>query len=328
MTNDPQTPDPVRGHLRSQPRFNGNDATPGRAKAKLQTDGPADTEQQGLPDGKGLKYLFNRFQELQHYALCYASSRTDGVKHSLRNSLGQTVPAALGFVTMAGLVVLASWFALSGLAQGLGEMFGDRAWIGKLITGGVVLAGVMLWGSCAAWIRKSASRKRTIEKYEARRARQRTRLNKTYMTGRQHDTFDTSTKSEGDFLEDRVTDAQKAMIRSLGDMRNAVSQMTDVRSRAARHPWTMIGSAIAVGIVAGAMRAHSKRTNNKSGPNTASNGAHLQPRVRRDDESPHTMKSLLFSISGTVLATTLPRLLQSWLAPVAPAKRESNQPPQ
>jgi signal transduction histidine kinase len=86
------------------------------------------------------------------------------------------VPAGLRLVAVGGVIVLASWFVLSGIAQGVGAMFGDRAWIGDLITGAMALVAVGLGVSCAASMRDSASRKRTVEKYESRHAQQRTRF--------------------------------------------------------------------------------------------------------------------------------------------------------
>jgi hypothetical protein len=81
--------------------------------------------------------------------------------------------AALGFVTVAALIISASWFILSGMAQGLGVLFGDRLWLGKMTTGLLLAAALGLGMYYAVSKRIRASRERTVQKYEERQARQR-----------------------------------------------------------------------------------------------------------------------------------------------------------
>jgi hypothetical protein len=157
-------------------RFKGDDASPAATESRSKAEVPADAVQQGLTEGEGLKLLLKQFQELREYVSYYAAARTDSVKCSVRNAIGWTVLAALGFVAVGGLIVMASWLVLSGISQGAGTLFGERAWIGTVVTGVLALAGVGLAVSCAAWIRRNASRKRTIRKYETRDARQRARF--------------------------------------------------------------------------------------------------------------------------------------------------------
>jgi hypothetical protein len=166
----------VRGQPAAEHRFNGDDAAPGAAEDGSKTDAPADTAQQELTEREGLKLLLRQFQELREYVSYYVAARTDSVKCSVRNAIGQLVLVALGFVAVAGLVVMASWFVLSGISQGVGARFGGQAWIGALTTGVLALVGVGMGISCAAWMRKSAARKRTVEKYETRHAQQRARF--------------------------------------------------------------------------------------------------------------------------------------------------------
>ena len=54
------------------------------------------------------------------------------------------VVAAMGFVTVAGLMVIAIWLLLSGIAEGLGVLFGDRPWLGNAVTGFLLGAGLGL----------------------------------------------------------------------------------------------------------------------------------------------------------------------------------------
>ncbi len=167
---------PMRGQPPPKHRFNGDDAARGAAESGSKTEVPADAAQQELTEREGLKLLLKQFQELREYVSYHAAARTDSVKLSVRNAIRRIVLAALGFVAVGGLIVMASWFALSGISQGAGALFGDRAWMGALITGALTLAGVGLGMSWAASTREKASRKRTFRKYETRDARQRARF--------------------------------------------------------------------------------------------------------------------------------------------------------
>jgi hypothetical protein len=176
MRRDQHARHPVREQISPKHPFNGDGAARGAAESGSKTDVPADTAQQELTEREELKLLLKQFQELREYVSYYAAARTDSVKCSVRNAIGRIVLAALGFVAVGGLIVIASWFVLSGISQGAGALFGDRAWIGTVITGVLALAGVGLGVSCAAWARKNASRKRTVREYETRDARQRARF--------------------------------------------------------------------------------------------------------------------------------------------------------
>jgi hypothetical protein len=176
MSSEQHARHPVQGQPSPEHGSNGDDAAPGAAESGSKTDVPADAAQQELTEREGLKLLLKQFQELREYVSYYVTAKTDSAKLSLRNTVLWISFAALGFVAVAGLIVMASWFALSGIAQGVGALFGDRAWIGAVITGVLALAGVGLGVSCAASTRKNAARKRTVRKYETRHARQRARF--------------------------------------------------------------------------------------------------------------------------------------------------------
>lgn len=167
---------PARVPPASEQRHDGDAAAPGTAASEPKPDGPAEDEKPELTEREALQLLLKQFQELREYVLYYAAARTDSVKCAVRNAIRQAVLAALGFVAVAGLIVMASWFVLSGISQGVGASFGDRAWIGAVITGALALAGVGLGMSCVVLIRKSASRKRMVQKYETRHAEQRARF--------------------------------------------------------------------------------------------------------------------------------------------------------
>ncbi len=176
MRNDQHARHPVRGQASPEQRFNGGDVVPEAAEGESKTNVSTDSAQQKLTEREELKLLHKQFQELREYVSYYAAARADSVKCFVRNAIGRLVLAALGFVAVAALIVMASWLVLSGISQGAGALFGDQAWIGTLLTGVVALAAVGLGMLCAASMRRNASRKRTVRKYETRNGRQRARF--------------------------------------------------------------------------------------------------------------------------------------------------------
>lgn len=119
----------------------------------------------------GMRLVCEQIRELKENFLCYVSARVDGVKLRLREVVVRTALALLAFVTIGGLFFAAGWFTLSGLAGGLGVLFGDRVWLGNLVTGVLSMAGLGLGVYYAAAKQRRNALKVTIEKYEKRRDR-------------------------------------------------------------------------------------------------------------------------------------------------------------
>jgi hypothetical protein len=133
--------------------------------------------------------------------------------------------------------------------------------------------------------------------------------------------------SEHDFLAERAADAKTAIGRKLCDMQETLTTMAGVRACAARHPWILTGSAVAAGVVVGAVLTPAARQRIRRTEQTAPGSAAEAPPAGREQDSPRTTKSLLFSIAGTVLAAVLQPLLQSWLAPRDAAQGEAGGDP-
>jgi len=133
-------------------------------------------QQGGLTTPDALKLLLKQARELKEYFAYYVTARTDSVKLRLRNTIFWMVLAALGFVTIAGFLVAASWFVLSGIAGGFGVLFGGRLWMGNIVTGVLASTGLGLGMYYAVVKRMIISRKKTIQKYEERQTRQQTKF--------------------------------------------------------------------------------------------------------------------------------------------------------
>ena len=119
--------------------------------------------------------LLRQFSELREYFVYYVSSRVDSAKLILRNTLLSLALAVLAFVAVASLSVLAIWFVLNGAAEGLGVLFGNRPWAGSLLTGLLLMAGLVSGVSYVVNGFKKIAREGTITKYENQQSQQQVR---------------------------------------------------------------------------------------------------------------------------------------------------------
>ena len=133
------------------------------------TDNHPQTERT-KPDA--LKLLLKQFRELGGYFSYYLTVKADGAELTLRGIGLWIVLSTLGFVAVAGLIITASWLLLIGIAEGLGILFGDRAWVGNGITGFLMLASLVFGIYYKVASGKKTSRERTFGKHENRQARQ------------------------------------------------------------------------------------------------------------------------------------------------------------
>lgn len=117
--------------------------------------------------------------------------------------------------------------------------------------------------------------------------------------------------SERSFLADQAADAKTAMTGTLHDMKDTLKRVADLPSCAKQHPWLVVGSAVAVGFVTGAVLTPAPRKTVKlTGSSTE---AESQPSCH-GQKTPQTKKSLLFSTVATVLAGILQALVKSVIA--------------
>jgi hypothetical protein len=111
-----------------------------------------------------------RIAELKEYASYYVAAKVDSAKASARSAVLYAMLGVVGALIGIGLLVTAAVFFLEGLAGAIGALFpeGHGWWAGRLIVGVVVIAGAL----GGVWIvmkrLTGSSRKRTVEKYEAR----------------------------------------------------------------------------------------------------------------------------------------------------------------
>lgn len=199
----------------------------------VDVEADAQTDQKPTPEADEFELLLRQFSEMREHFVSYLSARADIAWISLRNALFRMTLAALAFVVVACLSVTATWSVLTGAAEGLGVLFGNRPWAGNLLTGLLLVVG--LGGGLCVIRLKNRSDKR--------------------------------------FLADQTADARRAFVQTVHEMRQTVAKAVDVRACASQHPWITTGSAVATGFVAGAILSSPRWTFGENPPERAEAGA-------------------------------------------------------
>jgi hypothetical protein len=128
-------------------------------------DKTVDPEQQERTKPEELKLLLKQFRELGEYFSYFVTAKMDTAKLSVRRVVLCVVLATFGFVAIAGLIVIASWLIVSGVAGGLSGLFGNRPWAGNFITGILLLGGLWLGTNFAMAKWNRIVREGTAKKY-------------------------------------------------------------------------------------------------------------------------------------------------------------------
>jgi len=125
---------------------------------------------------QALKDIGNRLSELSEYVSYFLTAKVDGLKLTLRNVGIMAGLGVVGLMALGGFVITLMVMLLRGIAYGLGDLMGDRWWLGELLTAVAFLAlmgvGVMIG---LKKIGKS-SRERTAKKYAARQQQERVKF--------------------------------------------------------------------------------------------------------------------------------------------------------
>jgi len=179
MSADRQGRTSAKGRHTPEDRSTGDVAAPEATEDASAPPATDDLEQGEVAEPDPLKLLVKQLQELGEYVSYYVTARTDSARLSLRSTVLRISFAALGLVVVAGLIITATWFVLKGIAEGVGLLFGGRLWVGNIVTGVLLLAGLGLAMYCAVASRRTTSRERVIGKYEQRQARQQEQFGRT-----------------------------------------------------------------------------------------------------------------------------------------------------
>ena len=136
---------------------------------------PADSASKPAgPDA--LTAVFKQLAEAVEYLAYLLATQVDRVKLKVRNLVLLVILGAIAGIAGLAFVFCTVWLLLSGIAGGLGELLGDRPWLGGIIVSAVIL----IVGGLACWIVyrrvKSSGLKSIRRRYEERQAKQRARF--------------------------------------------------------------------------------------------------------------------------------------------------------
>jgi hypothetical protein len=139
-------------------------------------DSTEDTDDKPNPAAAAFHRIKCDIDELKEYGSYYLAAKLDGFKRTARNIGLYAVLGIVGLIVGGAMIATAAGLLIVGVAEGLGRLFGDRYWLGDLVTGilvlGAVAAGVwfMMNKLTGSW------RSQTIKKYEQRKQTQRVRF--------------------------------------------------------------------------------------------------------------------------------------------------------
>ena len=114
--------------------------------------------------------------ELKEYASYYVAAKVDGIKRTVRNIGLYAALGVVGLIAGGAIVATAAGLLIVGVAELLTRLFGDRAWLGDIVTGLLVLGAI---GAGAWWMMNKLTntwRTQTLKKYEQRKQSQRERF--------------------------------------------------------------------------------------------------------------------------------------------------------
>jgi hypothetical protein len=149
---------------------------PTSQKARSAADSGVEKEQDAYGPPHPLGNVTQHIREVIEYANQYVETRKDSLRATVRGLIWKAALGVVAAVAGVTIVVVATAYLMSGIAHGLGRLFGGEDWLGELVTG---LAIFLILGGVALFAIKSLTKKareRTIKKYELRQQQQRERF--------------------------------------------------------------------------------------------------------------------------------------------------------
>jgi hypothetical protein len=151
-----------------------NSAPPENDPAESPSDSPAECPEPAAPTDEAFASMRSRLEEVADYFAYYLDSRIDALKLAVKRRIILGVMVAVAALAGTGAIVTAVVLLCEGICDGLSVLLGRR-WAGELATGVLLLGALALVGYLILSRLIRQSRRRTIGKYEAYRARQRER---------------------------------------------------------------------------------------------------------------------------------------------------------
>lgn len=120
--------------------------------------------------------ISKQVREIIEYANFYVEARKDSLRATLRGLIWKVVAGIVAGLAGVTVIIVAVVYLLSGIAHGLGRLFGDEFWLGELVTAVAVFLGLIVTGWIAVRSMNRKARERTMKKYERRQQQQRERF--------------------------------------------------------------------------------------------------------------------------------------------------------
>jgi len=144
-----------------------------------ETESAADdkwTTAQGPSMADAVRESIRSLAELVEYAGYLLSTKIDQLKLSIRTLVLYAALLVMGGVAVAAVLVVSVVLLFVGAAHGVGAALDGRDWLGDLIVSVVMLGAAAVWLMLVLNKFKTASRRRTVRKYEERRKQQHERF--------------------------------------------------------------------------------------------------------------------------------------------------------
>ena len=143
-----------------------------------ESESPSGSERDAAEDpgmADAVRESLRSFGDLAEAVGHLLSAKIDQFKLSVRTLIIYAVLGVIGVFAGVTILVVAVVFLFIGAAHGLGAVLGGREWLGDLIVSLIVLGAALITLTFGLNKFKTASRRRTMRKYEDRRKGQQER---------------------------------------------------------------------------------------------------------------------------------------------------------
>ena len=134
------------------------------------------SDQPGYGAPHPLDGLMKHVRELIEYANFYVETRKDSVRASIRGLILKAALGVLAGIIGATVLIVATVYLMSGIAAGLGSLFGERWELGMFTLGALVLVALGVGAFVMMKMMDRKARQRTVKKYEQRQQNQESRF--------------------------------------------------------------------------------------------------------------------------------------------------------
>ncbi|MBF0104401.1 MAG: phage holin family protein [Deltaproteobacteria bacterium] len=188
-----------------------------------------------------------QLEEMLTYGSSYMDARIDGLKFSAKESLqGFFVAVCCSFFGVL-ILFIAVAFVMYGIALGLANALGGNLWLGFVLTGGIVVLGILTFSKIILVHTRKKSLKNKLTKYKEELKTQRHNWGHDMSSDSMGN--HASVRSEGEFLAFKAALAKSAFHKTKNHLKHEVSEAIDVKEWTKKYPFYSTGIAAASGFI-------------------------------------------------------------------------------